>query len=371
MAENPLILVVAPATNSSNEEDQYNESLLKGAHSHLRVHFLRTNFPSVSRNLWINGLKNIFRLRSTISEIRKLQKLHQPEAIVFILHEPTLPQILLDSLLLSATRRLFPCTIVHLQGANLAEGYEQLPAMAKKSFLKAFSRPNLAIAPSNSARKGAEFLEAQTVETIHAGVTDVWPDGPRRERNIEPVILCLGTISEESGIGTLLEACKLLHDRGLKFRCRIAGPASTSEVLAEFQKQASSLGNIVTISGPISGDRKWDLIAESDIFCRLPHQTPEPIDRNVLEAMMSGLPVVASHWQSLPEVVSEGKSGFVVPVRDAKSAAERLAKLIKDQLLRQIMGNSGRNRYLDQHTLEASQQRWENAVLAAIQSTKV
>lgn len=371
MAENPLILVVAPATNSSNEEDQYNESLLAGAHSHLRLRFFRTGFPSVSRNFWINVLKNFFKVRSTIAQIRKFQELHHPEAIVFIPHDPAQPQAVLDSQLFSVIRGTFPCAIVHLPCANLAEEYEQLPGMAKKSFLKAYSRLDLAIAPGNNVRKGAQFLEAKNLETIPAGVADVWPDGPRRERNIEPVILCLGTISEESGVGTLLEACKLLQERGLKFRCRIAGPAASPAVLAEFQSHASALGKIVTISGPISGERKWDLIAESDIFCRLPHQTPEPIDRNVLEAMMSGLPVVASQWQSLPEIVAEGKSGFVVPVRDAKAAADRLAKLVKDQLLRQIMGNSGRNRYLDQHTVEVSRHRWENAVLTAIQSAKV
>jgi glycosyltransferase involved in cell wall biosynthesis len=79
--------------------------------------------------------------------------------------------------------------------------------------------------------------------------------------------------------------------------------------------------------------------------------------------MMSGLPVVASNWRALPEIVAEGKSGFLAPPRDPKALADRLAKLLKDSLLRQIMGNSGRNRYLSLYGVDVLQQTMESTLL--------
>jgi glycosyltransferase involved in cell wall biosynthesis len=357
----PHILVVAPKLTAS-ESDQLTERLLTGPFSAVTVDVIRTNFSAASGHPWINVLKNFGALRAAISEIRAFQKKHQPAALAFIPRDGDPLHTLPESLLLRSVRREFPKTILHLQEPGFAAKHEQLTGLAKKFFQQAFARPDLVILTSQAAHRDAEILEARQAVAAPIGVPDAWPDGPRRERNMEPFLLCMGTISEENGLGILLDASKLLLDRGYKFRGRIVGEAPSPEVLAGFKEQAATLGNIFTFSNPVFGDARWDLMAESDIFCSLPHRGTRPDEIEVLQAMMSGLPVLASNWQSLPEIVADGKSGFVAPAADAKAASDRLAKLLKDQLLRQIMGNSGRNRYLDHFTMEAFQQRWESAV---------
>jgi glycosyltransferase involved in cell wall biosynthesis len=67
----------------------------------------------------------------------------------------------------------------------------------------------------------------------------------------------------------------------------------------------------------------------------------EGISNTVLEAMASGLPVVATHVGGNPELIEDEVNGYLVPVGDAEMLAARLRKLINDPLLRQEMGSRG------------------------------
>ena len=58
----------------------------------------------------------------------------------------------------------------------------------------------------------------------------------------------------------------------------------------------------------------------------------------ITEAMACGLPVVASDVGGIPDQVAEGQTGFLVPVGDADSMAERLGRLLADPTFRQAMG---------------------------------
>jgi glycosyltransferase involved in cell wall biosynthesis len=84
-----------------------------------------------------------------------------------------------------------------------------------------------------------------------------------------------------------------------------------------------------------------------------------------IEAMMFGLPVVATNWRGLPDIVVDGETGFLVPPKDAKSIAERLERLISDQDLRRIMGAAGRRRYEQNFTVEKFRNSMEE-VLSAV-----
>lgn len=88
-----------------------------------------------------------------------------------------------------------------------------------------------------------------------------------------------------------------------------------------------------------------EILAAADIFA-LPSYR-EGMPRSIIEAMMCGLPVVATDIRGAREEVVPGETGLLVPVRDAKALGAALAALAGDHSLRSRMGQAGRARALD------------------------
>jgi glycosyltransferase involved in cell wall biosynthesis len=78
----------------------------------------------------------------------------------------------------------------------------------------------------------------------------------------------------------------------------------------------------------------------------------EGLSLSVLEAMASGLPVVASNCSSLPEQIDDGKGGFLCPVGDAEAFAERINILADSAKLRREMGGYNRAKVEQKFSLE-------------------
>jgi glycosyltransferase involved in cell wall biosynthesis len=79
---------------------------------------------------------------------------------------------------------------------------------------------------------------------------------------------------------------------------------------------------------------------------------------------MFSLPVVATNWRGLPDIVLDGETGFLGPPKDARSIAERLKILILDPDLRRTMGAAGRRRYEENFTVEKFRNSMEEALSA-------
>lgn len=71
------------------------------------------------------------------------------------------------------------------------------------------------------------------------------------------------------------------------------------------------------------------------------------------EQMAAGLPVVASDYGGLPEIVTDGVEGFVAPHGTVEPLAEAIGRLARDPALREAMGRRGRERVLREFSLEA------------------
>ena len=87
-----------------------------------------------------------------------------------------------------------------------------------------------------------------------------------------------------------------------------------------------------------------ELLRAADIFTLPSHR--EGMPRSIIEAMMTGLPVVATDVRGSREEIVHGETGFLVPVGDAGALAEALDRLVRDPRLRLGMGGAGRARAL-------------------------
>jgi glycosyltransferase involved in cell wall biosynthesis len=87
------------------------------------------------------------------------------------------------------------------------------------------------------------------------------------------------------------------------------------------------------------------LLRGADLFVLPSHR--EGMPRSIIEAMMTGLPVVATRIRGAREQVVDGETGFLVPVREPTALAEALSRLAADPALRARLGAAGRARALD------------------------
>ncbi|CAG0983380.1 partial Alpha-D-kanosaminyltransferase, partial [Anaerolineae bacterium] len=73
---------------------------------------------------------------------------------------------------------------------------------------------------------------------------------------------------------------------------------------------------------------------------------PDALPTVILEAMFMGKPVVASNVGGVPEIIEDGRSGFIVPPADPSALSAAMSKLLRDKALRERMGEQGRRTLL-------------------------
>jgi glycosyltransferase involved in cell wall biosynthesis len=111
---------------------------------------------------------------------------------------------------------------------------------------------------------------------------------------------------------------------------------------------------------------KWQLFAKMDVMCFLSHYSAESFGNAVLEAMIWEMPVIATAWRGIQDLIVDQETGFLVPIQDAHAAAEKASLLIADRGLRIRLGKKGRERFLKEFTLEKHLKRMENAILSCV-----
>ena len=97
----------------------------------------------------------------------------------------------------------------------------------------------------------------------------------------------------------------------------------------------------------------------------LPSYT-EGLPNVALEALASRVPVVATRVGGIPEVVEDGRSGFLVPVGDAEGLASRIVDALDCEQRRIAMGEYGRRRVLEEFTFEAQAVAYRRLFWSAI-----
>jgi len=114
----------------------------------------------------------------------------------------------------------------------------------------------------------------------------------------------------------------------LRLHLTIAGDFASDDDRNAFIERITlpDITGCVTFAGFVSGIEKLTLLRESDCLCFPTYFTHESFGLVVLEAMAAGLPVIATRWRALPEILPPSYPGFV-PIRDASAISRMIAQL--------------------------------------------
>jgi colanic acid/amylovoran biosynthesis glycosyltransferase len=196
---------------------------------------------------------------------------------------------------------------------------------------------------------GVDYLKsrfpfaANKIYRIYNGInlTQFMPAEPGRQ----PVrIISVGRLIPKKGYAELIEACGLLNEQGLDFRCTIIGGGPEHLMLRQLI-EARSLDKMIELVGPKSQTEIVESLALSQIFV-FPARRDEAGDQDnlptvLVEAMASGLPIVTSNLAGIPEIITDQTNGILVPQRAPQALASAIQGLLLDPRKRETLGAAG------------------------------
>jgi len=153
-----------------------------------------------------------------------------------------------------------------------------------------------------------------------------------------PKIVFVGWLEDFKGVTELLEACKNIHNKGIKFHITLVGDGSAAISAKQFVSQ-NVLEECVTFNGWATTMKIESILQKSEIFV-LPSWS-EGMPNAMIEAMASGLAVVVTSVGEVSDYVENEKHALVVPPKDSKKLEQALIKLIVDKTIRKKIALGG------------------------------
>ncbi len=192
-----------------------------------------------------------------------------------------------------------------------------------------------------------------------------------------PELIAVNRIEPKKGLIYLVEAMGLLRARGVAARLNLVGgadvhtPASADcyrELVARIE--ALQLGDAVVLHGVKQQHEFAPLMARSRVFVA-PYVEVNTGDKDgiptaVLEAMSTGLPVIATDAGSIHEAVADGVEGIAVPQRDPERLADAVAQLLGDPALYIRMSHAARQRAVGEFDIHVTERRLHERIRAAV-----
>jgi glycosyltransferase involved in cell wall biosynthesis len=186
----------------------------------------------------------------------------------------------------------------------------------------------------------AQLLQLPRTITVPHGVPEAAAVVAPRVALSPPRFLFVGRLVITKGLRLLLEAARLLHQKGCTFELRIVGDGPERGALEALARE-SGLGDVVRFEGKLSHGSLSAAWQEADIVVA-PSIGGEVFGMAPLEAMARGLPVIASDLGSFAEVV--GNAGDLFKTGDAADLAGRMKALMDAPSLRTRLSEAGRER---------------------------
>lgn len=171
-------------------------------------------------------------------------------------------------------------------------------------------------------------------------------------------ILFLSNMMREKGVLVLVDACKILKDKGLNFHCHFVGKWSDiSEAAFDDRINALGLQDYVNAYGAKYGEDKNEFFQIADVFVFPTFYHNETFGLVLLEAMQYSIPCISTDEGGVPSVIENGQTGFVIPKNQPEVLAEKLELLINNRNLCNEMGNAGRKKFEQEFTLNQFENR--------------
>ena len=207
-----------------------------------------------------------------------------------------------------------------------------------------------------NSRAGADYacekmhLASDAIDVVYNGVEEtLLPSNSGATAQSPGInILFVGRLVKQKNVPLLLRALKKLQSGAVPIRLRIVGDGPLRENLIAQITELQITGSIELL-----GERNdiAALMATADFI--VSPSSWEGLSNVILEAMMAGIPVIASAVGGSVELVDDMKTGILFPSENDDALTKAINTLAADAALRERMGAAGRQRVIDQFSIAA------------------
>jgi colanic acid/amylovoran biosynthesis glycosyltransferase len=193
-----------------------------------------------------------------------------------------------------------------------------------------------------SVKNAADSVLADAVSAGLSAVTsviDLAETGSSDASAAGQRLLYVGRLAAAKGLPILLQSLATLKVSYPNIRLTVVGDGPDRAELTS-QVQTLQLTQQVNFVGYQSPESVRRYLQAADVFVMSSFAEGVPVV--LMEAMMSGLPVVATQIAGVSELVEEGINGFLVPPSDREALCDRIQRLLADSDLRQRLGSQGK-----------------------------
>lgn len=199
----------------------------------------------------------------------------------------------------------------------------------------------------------------EKIHVIHCGVRPEAYQLARAEFHPDEKfqIIHIGSLEPYKGQKFLIQACQQLKEKHIPFHATIIGMGYERKALQLFINR-SGLGQDITLAGPKTQEEITALLPTAHCYVQpsiiTSRGTMEGIPVALMEAMVCGLPVIATSISGIPELIEDGRNGLLVPPNDPAALAAALEQIMNDYPSAVEMGLVGREKVLAEFDLHSN-----------------
>lgn len=207
---------------------------------------------------------------------------------------------------------------------------------------------------------------------VRCGVaTETWRREGRAASGGPLVVLTVARLVRKKGIDTLVRAIAEVDRPAHRLRLEVMGEGPEAASLKRLADQLD-VASRITWHGSVDSEAVRQAMMRADVFM-LPCREDERGDRDgipvvLMEAMACGVPTVSGDLPAIRELIDHERTGLLIDGNDPASAATALKRLIEDEPGRRRLGESGRQRVVEEFDLTVNVQRLESAFREAMQN---
>ncbi|CAE6770806.1 Alpha-D-kanosaminyltransferase [Paraburkholderia domus] len=242
--------------------------------------------------------------------------------------------------------------VIHVHSGAFLSYYESLLRPARTIVRLIVRGAICVICLSENSRKqfiSSKLTTAEKCRIVYNGITDPLGEcSDQRAESLQVVITFLGKLSESKGLLTLLQALAALPQSDMRYTLCVGGAGDVSAF--DDWVKVHGLTDRVVFKGWVAGDVKARLLADTQIFVLPSHSEGFPVA--VVEAMAFGTAIVSTQIPGVIDAIRSGQDGLLVIPGDRDGLRDALWQLLNDSALRERLGASARQRFLDRFTMQ-------------------